>query len=262
MLSALTQLLIFQLIGEVFARWFSLPVPGPVIGMLMLFAVLVLRGSVDNELASTSRNLLQHLSLLFVPAGTGLNEIWVYLSATPLLGLTITLLAYQAAFWLYQRSGMNPLANPVLLAVTFLVALLMLTGTSYQTYFDGAQFVHFLLGPATVAQLSLAPKSVTTPIAMGIAERIGGIPSLTAVLVIATGILGAIGGRYVFNAMRIHDPAIRGFAIGVASHGIGTARAFQVSEQSGAFAALAMGLNGALTALLLPYLLSASGSLG
>lgn len=71
MLSALTQLLIFQLIGEVFARWFSLPVPGPVIGMLMLFAVLVLRGSVDNELASTSQNLLQHLSLLFVPAGTG-----------------------------------------------------------------------------------------------------------------------------------------------------------------------------------------------
>lgn len=238
-----------------------------------------------------------------------LNEIWVYLSATPLLGLTITLLAYQAAFWLFKRSGMHPLANPVLIAVTILVALLMLTGTSYQTYFDGAQFVHFLLGPATVAlaiplytqlkrvkamlvpvvvgllagsltaafsaiaiakllgaslptQLSLAPKSVTTPIAMGIAERIGGIPSLTAVLVIATGILGAVGGRYVFNAMRIHDPAIRGFAIGVASHGIGTARAFQVSEQSGAFAALAMGLNGALTALLLPLLLSATRGLG
>ena len=80
-----------------------------------------------------------------------LNEIWVYLSATPLLGLTITLLAYQAAFWLYQRSGMNPLANPVLIAVTFLAALLMLTGTSYQTYCDGAQLVHYLLGPATVA---------------------------------------------------------------------------------------------------------------
>jgi len=238
-----------------------------------------------------------------------LNEIWVYLSATPLLGLTITLLAYQAAFWLYKRSGMNPLVNPVLIAVSMLVALLMFTGTSYQTYFDGAQFVHFLLGPATVAlaiplymqfkrvkamllpvvagllagsltaafsaiaiarmfgaslptQLSLAPKSVTTPIAMGIAERIGGIPSLTAVLVIATGVLGAVGGRYVFNAIRITDPAIRGFAIGIASHGIGTARAFQVSEQSGAFAALAMGLNGALTALLLPLLLGATRSLG
>ena len=230
-----------------------------------------------------------------------LNEIWVYLSASPLLGLTITLLAYQAAFWLYRRSGLNPLVNPVLVSVTILVLLLTSTGTSYETYFAGAQFVHFLLGPATVAlaiplflqfrrvrsmllpvaagllagsltaalsaiaiarlfgaslptQLSLAPKSVTTPIAMGIAERIGGIPSLTAVLVIVTGILGAVSGRYVLDAIKVRDPAIRGFAIGVAAHGIGTARAFQVSEQAGAFAALAMGLNGALTALLLPLL--------
>ncbi len=230
-----------------------------------------------------------------------LGQIWVYLSASPLLGLTVTLLAYQGAFWIYQRSGAHPLANPVLIAVFVLVLFLTLTATSYETYFAGAQFVHFLLGPATVAlaiplysqfrrvramllpvlagllagsltaiasavlvarlfdaspstQLSLAPKSVTTPIAMGIAERIGGIPSLTAVLVIVTGILGAVGARYVFDAMRVRDPAIRGFAIGVASHGIGTARAFQVNEQSGAFAALAMGLNGALTALLVPVM--------
>ena len=232
-----------------------------------------------------------------------IDQLWVYLSASPLLGLTLTLLAYQAAFAIYRRSGSHPLANPVLIAVSALVAFLMLTGTRYETYFAGAQFVHFLLGPATVAlaiplytqirrvramllpvvagllagsataalsavavarllgaspatQLSLAPKSVTTPIAMGVAERIGGIPSLTAVLVIVTGILGAVGGRYVFDALRVRDPAIRGFAIGVASHGIGTARAFQVSEQSGAFAALAMGLNGALTALLLPFFAS------
>ena len=171
-----------------------------------------------------------------------ISEIWVYLSASPLLGLTITLLAYQGAFWIYQRSGCNLLANPVLIAVTVLVLFLTLTATSYETYFEGAKFVHFLLGPATVAlaiplymqlhrvramllpvivglfvgsltaavsavlvgrlfgaslstQLSLAPKSVTTPIAMGIAERIGGIPSLTAVLVIITGILGAVGAR-------------------------------------------------------------------
>ena len=232
-----------------------------------------------------------------------IDQLWVYLSASPLLGLTLTLLAYQAAFAIYRRCGSHPLANPVLIAVSALVAFLMLTGTRYETYFAGAQFVHFLLGPATVAlaiplytqirrvramllpvvagllagsataalsavavarllgaspatQLSLAPKSVTTPIAMGVAERIGGIPSLTAVLVIVTGILGAVGGRYVFDALRVRDPAIRGFAIGVASHGIGTARAFQVSEQSGAFAALAMGLNGVLTALLLPFFAS------
>jgi putative effector of murein hydrolase len=94
---------------------------------------------------------------------------------------------------------------------------------------------------------------------MGIAERIGGIPSLTAVLVIITGVLGAVAARYVFDAIKLRDQAISGFALGVAAHGIGTARAFQVSEQAGAFAALAMGLNGALTALLLPLLLRWAG---
>lgn len=230
------------------------------------------------------------------------NPIWVYLATSPLLGLSITLLAYQGAFRLYQRSGGHPLANPVLIAVSILMLFLSLTGMPYETYFAGAQFVHFLLGPATVAlaiplytqirrvramllpvlagllagsltailsavwiakllgaslatQLSLAPKSVTTPIAMGIAEGIGGIPSLTAVLVIVTGIIGAVCARPLFNAMKLHDPAIRGFAIGIASHGIGTARAFQINEQTGAFAALAMGLNGALTALLVPLMI-------
>ncbi|MDX5408845.1 MAG: LrgB family protein [Thauera sp.] len=231
-----------------------------------------------------------------------LEEIWVYLSTTPLLGLTLTLLAYQAAFWLYKRAGFHPIANPVLISVAILATLLLVTGTPYQTYFDGAQFVHFLLGPATVALaiplhaqwprlkamagplllalvagsltaalsawgigallgasreslMSLAPKSVTTPIAMGVAERLGGLPSLTAVLVISAGIIGAVAGRTVLNRLRIDDHAVRGFAIGLASHGIGTARAFQVSEQAGAFAALAMGLNGLLTALSLPWIM-------
>ncbi|NTV10352.1 MAG: LrgB family protein [Zoogloea sp.] len=231
-----------------------------------------------------------------------ISEIWVYLAASPLLGLTLTLLAYQAALWLYRRLGNHPLANPVLVAVAAIVVLLTLTGTPYQTYFDGAQFVHFLLGPATVALaiplyaqwkrlinmalplmvallvgsltaalsavaigyvfgasratlLSLAPKSVTTPIAMGVAERIGGLPSLTAVLVIVTGIVGAVGARYVFRFLKIEDPAVQGFSIGLAAHGVGTARAFQMSEQTGAFSALAMGLNGLLTAVMLPALM-------
>ena len=229
------------------------------------------------------------------------SEIWVYLSASPLLGLTITLLAYQAAYWVYQRFDMNPLANPVALSVAVLVALLWFTGTPYQTYFDGAQFVHFLLGPATVALavplyanlealkknlaplaggllagsltaaisavgigwllgasretlVSMAPKSVTTPIAMGIAEKLGGLPSLTAVLVVSTGILGAVLARGTLNLLGIEDHAVRGFAVGVAAHGIGTARAFQVSETMGAFAGLAMGLNGLASAFLFPLL--------
>lgn len=230
-----------------------------------------------------------------------LSDIWVYLSASPLLWLTATLAAYQGAFWLYRKANMNPLANPVAIAVLALVALLWFTGTPYPVYFEGAQFVHFLLGTATVALavplyanfetlkrnlvplggallagsvvaavsavgigwllgasretlLSLAPKSATAPIAMGVAEKLGGLPSLTAVLVVTTGILGAVLARGTLNLLRIEDHAVRGFAVGVAAHGIGTARAFQVSEKMGAFAGLAMGLNGMLTAFLFPLL--------
>lgn len=231
-----------------------------------------------------------------------ITQTWVYLSATPLFWLTMTLVAYQIAHWIYRRCNAHPIANPVLIAVVLLLVLLTLTGTPYDTYFSGAQFVHFLLGPATVALaiplygqfqrlvglagpllialvggsltamlsavfvghwlggslptlLSLAPKSVTTPIAMGIAERIGGHPSLAAVMVIATGILGAITAQTLFRWLKIKDDAVGGFALGVAAHGIGTARAFQVSETMGAFAALGMGLNGLLTAVSLPSLM-------
>ncbi|MGF1621800.1 MAG: LrgB family protein [Rhodomicrobiaceae bacterium] len=230
-----------------------------------------------------------------------LREIWVYLSANPLLHLTLTLLAYQAGSWVYRRGRLNPLLNPVLLAVVLLVAALMLTGTSYASYFEGAQFVHFLLGPATVAlaiplyrqfervrrsalavltsiitgsltaslsavallrlfggswetAISIAPKSVTAPVAMGISEQLGGLPSLTAVLVILTGIFGAMLGPPLLNLLRITDWSARGLAMGTASHGIGTARALQVNELAGAFSGLAMGLNALATAVLLPVL--------
>jgi predicted murein hydrolase (TIGR00659 family) len=196
---------------------------------------------------------------------------------------------------------MSPLANPVAIAIALVALVLALADMPYRDYFAGAQFVHFLLGPATVAlaiplarqwptlrrsflplaagllagsvcailssaalvvalggtvQLAatVAPKSATTPIAMAVADRLGGIPALTAIMVIATGIVGAVVARSLFNAMGIESRRVRGFALGVASHGIGTARAFQVSPEMGAFAALGMGLNGVLTALLAPWL--------
>jgi len=117
--------------------------------------------------------------------------------------------------------------------------------------------VGWALGASKATLASLAPKSVTSPVAMGIAEKIGGIPSLTAVLVAGTGIVGAVTARSLFNAMRIQDPTVRGFALGTAAHGIGTARAFQVSEEMGAFAGLAMGLSALFSALTLPLLAGA-----
>ena len=79
------------------------------------------------------------------------TSIWVYLAKTPLLWLTVTLVVYQVAYELYRRTQFMPLCNPVLLAITALVLVLTLTDTPYAVYFEGAQFVHFLLGPATVA---------------------------------------------------------------------------------------------------------------
>jgi len=227
------------------------------------------------------------------------THFWVYLSASPLLGLTLTLCAYLVAQRIFVLCKASPLANPVAITIALIVAVLWLSGMSYERYFAGAQFVHFLLGPATVAlavplvrQLprlrrallplgtallagcvtaivsavvvavllgatpelayTLGPKSATSPIAMAVSERLGGIPALTAALVIGTGIFGAVFGTQLFQLLRVRSDAARGFALGLAAHGIGTARAFQVSPEMGAFAGLAMGLNGALTALLAP----------
>jgi putative effector of murein hydrolase len=102
---------------------------------------------------------------------------------------------------------------------------------------------------------SLAPKSVTAAIAMGISQEIGGNPALTATLVISTGVLGAIMVTPLMNAMGLTDYRARGFAAGVASHGIGTARAFQVDPVAGTFAGIALGLNGLITALIVPILI-------
>jgi len=112
--------------------------------------------------------------------------------------------------------------------------------------------IAWALGASHVTLLSLVPKSVTAPIAMGIAEKIGGIPALTAVLVVATGIIGAALGKFVFDALGVSDFRVRGFALGIAAHGIGTARAFQVNAEAGAFAGLAFGLQGALAAFVFP----------
>jgi predicted murein hydrolase (TIGR00659 family) len=103
--------------------------------------------------------------------------------------------------------------------------------------------------------ISLSPKSVTTPIAMGVSEGLGGAPSLTAVFVILTGIVGAVFTAFIMKWGKIHDHRAMGFALGLAAHGLGTARAFQISQTAGAFAGIAIGLNGLMTAFILPILL-------
>lgn len=228
-----------------------------------------------------------------------LSTLWVYLSASPIMSIMVTLAAFLVATRINRLAGGSAFLHPVIVAIALIVAFLTLIDMNYQQYFEGAQFIHFLLGPATVALavplydhlervkqmfwpliiacvsgiitaavstiaivvgmggsretvLSLTPKSVTSPIAMGIAEKIGGYPSLTAGLVLVTGAIGCVLGPLMFKALKINDHSVQGFTMGLAAHGFGTAQSFTVSSVAGAFAGLAMGLTGMLSAFILP----------
>ena len=111
-----------------------------------------------------------------------------------------------------------------------------------------------LLGGSRLTVLSLAPKSVTTPIAISIVEKIGGIAPLTAALVVLTGCLGAVCGPEFCRKLGIRSSVATGLAVGAASHGIGTARMLEVDRLAGAAAGLAIGLNGLVTTFLVPVL--------
>ena len=229
-------------------------------------------------------------------------DLWVFLKTKPLLWLVLTLGAWLAARRLQDVLGGAPWANPVAVSSLLLGCVLWLTGTSYEEFFAGAQFVHFLLGPATIAlgitiiehmqalrkqiipvagaliagvvasvastwalccladlptaiTASMLPKSATAPVAMAVSEAIGGIPSISMSGVLLTGVTGAIIVTPLFNMLGFKNWRARGFAAGLTAHGIGTARAYQVSEEAGIYAALALALAALLQGLLLPLIL-------
>lgn len=230
-----------------------------------------------------------------------MSAIWTGVVAHPLFVLSLTLLAWQLALMLYQRSRCL-LAQPVLVATLLLVAVLWALDIDYPRYRQESSMLWLLLGPATVALavplhanlprirqlfwpvsiallagggvtlaltlgiatllgadqatlMSLAPKSVTSPIAISLADQLGGIPALTAVFVMLTGVLGAVMGPPLLDLARVGMPAARGLTLGLTAHAIGTAQALEEGQETGGFAALAMSLAGALTALALPLLL-------
>ena len=229
------------------------------------------------------------------------SQLWVYLQTTPLLGLVATLIAWQIAEQVSTLFRGHVLANPMLISIVMLALLLLVTRTPYSAYFEGGQYVQFLLGPATVALavpmhanlmrirrsaralipalvagstasavsavliarwlgasktvvLSIASKSVTTPIAMGISEQIGGSPSLSAVFVLLTGLTAVVLGPFVMRVIRVVDMRAHGVAGGTSGHGLATARLLLLHETAGAFGGVAIGLNGLFTALLVPLL--------
>jgi len=223
------------------------------------------------------------------------------LAATPLVWLAVTLTAYMLGRLLQQACKCLAFVSPVLIAIAVVAVVVLATHTPYRTYFAGAQFINFLLGPATVAlavplaknfdlvrrnlhsiglallagsitsiisgvgvvwilggshtvALSMAPKAVTTPVAMAVSQEIGGVPALTAALAILGGIVAAVVGQYMLHHLRVSDWRAHGLAAGVAGSGIAAAQVASRDESGAAFAALGIGLNGLLTALLVPLL--------
>lgn len=232
---------------------------------------------------------------------SSLTSMWLYLTQSPLLGLTITLAAYVVAMFFHKKSHFHPLVSPVAITVALVAVFLLSNGIPYQKYFDSAKFIHFLLGPATVALAvplalqikkiqdyfkpfmvglvagclasivsagflmallggskvmvaTMTAKAVTTPIAIAVTAQFGSEPSISTMVVLLTGMFGAVMAKYVYQWLNITSEEVKGFALGLNSHGVGTAHAFNISPHMGAFAGLAMGLNGILTTLLLPYM--------
>ena len=222
------------------------------------------------------------------------------LGAMPLFALPLTIGTYLIGVWV-QRRTRAALANPVLIAIVLIGLAMWALHISYTAYFSGAQMLHFLLGPATVAlavplarsveamrrslwpmlaalatgavvgavsgyglvrglggsqvlALSMLPKSLTTPIAIGVSQGIGGIGSLTAVLAIAAGILVAVVIKETLRVLKIQDPAAIGLAAGTAGSGVGASQVIPEHALSAAFAGVAIGANGFLTAVIAPVL--------
>jgi len=216
--------------------------------------------------------------------------------------LALTLCAYFAGLWAFQKARHFSLLHPLMSSCLLIAALLYSFDIDYTHYQQANSVFYWLLGPATVALaipldrefariralaqpllltllfgaiaaplcavtlaflfgadpltlLSLTPKSVTTPIALGIATEIGALGELTAGVVIFTGVVGAIAGPKLLTLLGVKDERLQGFTLGINAHGVGTARAFDISPLCGAFSSLALGLTGVLTALILPTLL-------
>ena len=225
--------------------------------------------------------------------------------SNPIILLAITFGIYYVARQIQKWTGWVVL-NPILITIAALIALLQLTGISYETYKQGGQYIDFWLKPAIVALgvplyqnlgqirrqllpilmsqlvgclvglvsvtliasalgasheviVSLAPKSVTTPIAMEVSKTSGGIPSLTAAIVVIVGLFGAVFGFKILEVWHVRNPFSQGISMGTAAHAVGTSRAMEKGETYGAYSSLGLILNGVLTALLTPFVLKLLG---
>lgn len=218
-----------------------------------------------------------------------------FLTGSVFFGLLLSVAAYELGMVLKKKTGLGIL-NPLLIAVAVVIAVLALTGIDFESYESGAQYLSYMLTPATVClaiplyeklellkhdfkaimagiisgvvtsvvcvlamsvmfslehgqYVTLLPKSITTAIGVGVSEELGGIVSITAAVIVITGILGNVIGEITLKIFRITDPVAKGIALGSAAHAIGTTKAMELGETEGAMSSLSIAVSGVLTVI-------------
>lgn len=215
--------------------------------LLWLAVTLLVFEGADQLSKRSNRHPLCHPVLLATPVLIAIllttrTPYPLYAQHTATLGFLLGPATVGLAVPLWRnRALVRRAAGPLLLALFAgsLTAILSVTA------------IVWAFGGSTQILATVAPRSVTTPVAMALAAQLGGIPALAAVVVLIAGVFGAMIATPLLDALRLRDYRVRGFAAGVAAHGFGTARAFQVTEIGGTFAGIGMALNAAMTALLL-----------
>ena len=181
------------------------------------------------------------------------------LAHSEIFALTLVIGTYLTSLALYKKvhiSLLHPLLTTIFVIIVVLEVVSILTSVFVGAIVGIVSVIIIgkLMGADQALIATLQPKSVTTPIAMGIAEKAGGIPSLTAVIVVAVGIFGSIVGPIVMRVLVIDSHIAKGLALGASSHGVGTAAAIQIGAIEGALSGLAIGLMGIMTAVLVPVI--------
>ena len=217
--------------------------------LLWLAVTLVVFEAADVLSRRSGRHPLCHPVLLATPVLIGVllatrTPYANYAEATQVLGFLLgpAVVGLAVPIWA-QRATIRRLAKPL--------ACALMAGAV--TAIVSAVGIVWLFGAPAEIMASIAPRATTTPVGMAVASQLGGIPALAAVIVLMSGVIGAMTATPLLNLLKIKDYRARGFAVGVSAHGIGAARAFQVDGMAGAFASLGMALNAVVTAAILSF---------
>ena len=283
-MTGLFQILLFWLIGNALSLITGGYVSGNIIGMILLFAALCLRWVRAETVRPAARFLLGAMALFFVPYGVLTLTVGLYclggmiyrrtrlpLLHPVLLTFVAVIVFLRCAGIGYERYrdatgilnfalGMSVVALGYLLYEQLerlrgsLLPVGMATLAGCVVGVLSVVYIAMAFGAERQILNSIAPKSVTVPIAVSVAGPLGGNVSVTSVVVFCVGIFGSIFGEWILRRCGVRDPEARGFALGAAAHGIGTARAIEIGAAEGALSGLAMALMGLATALLMPLM--------